>query len=151
MLTGVPPELLTHIALYVALPSSLGGGPPSSLIPLMLTNSAIHSHLRFQSNPVLYASILSDSWDLGASKRRYGSTMFEDSRVLAEELRHRWRLLHRIHRLAGPFSNSIVFDERQAETDMMELLLLLTENGTCWVVLFFSSSRQWYISPRHPC
>ena len=64
MLDTVPPEILAHIALHVALPDL---APP---VQLLCTSRAIHATLAPQNNPRLYARLFRSAFDTRAAERR---------------------------------------------------------------------------------
>ncbi|KAL4062895.1 hypothetical protein J3A83DRAFT_1498675 [Scleroderma citrinum] len=78
--------VLDLIAFYVAVDPFLG--PPSNLVPLLLTSRSVYNHLCFQHNSSLYASIFRHKFDCAAVERRL-SPRWTFTPYLAEELRTR--------------------------------------------------------------
>lgn len=92
-LETVPQEVLEHIAFFAATDAFLG--PPSALIPLLVTNRKIHSRLSITSNHHLYAHIFVHKFDLVHPLRRLGVGRTTPT-VLARELQRRCMALKRI-------------------------------------------------------
>ncbi|KAG6835340.1 hypothetical protein H0H93_002501 [Arthromyces matolae] len=89
-LLTVPIEVLHHIAEDLAVLTPLG--PPSSIVPLMLTCSTLNSRLSVARNPTLFAAIYRRRLDHTAIERRvgrptlsqwarWGSRVFEAMRI----------------------------------------------------------------------
>ncbi|KAG9310953.1 hypothetical protein JVU11DRAFT_8827 [Chiua virens] len=92
-LDSVPQEVLEHIAFFAATQSPTG--PPSGLLPILLSCRAIHQALSLEANPYLYARIFNYEFDTDSAFRRLGSHV-NVPRVLADELSKRWTHLKRI-------------------------------------------------------
>jgi hypothetical protein len=137
-LSSLPPEVLTHVAFQLALmpaDPSAPFGPPSAVLPLLVVSHSLHDTLSPRTNNQLWADILHATWDTDAVVRRFGPDVFATSRFAAEELRRRWELLARVRdggtdRGCARFASS---EEARAQVgnDLLEIYLLLTENGAC--------------------
>lgn len=91
-LDTVPQEILERIAFISATDTLVG--PPSTLATLSSANRQIHASLSFASNQYLYARIFSAKFDVGTSPHRFSKR--SSPTILAHELIHRFRVLHRI-------------------------------------------------------
>ncbi|KAG6335185.1 hypothetical protein ID866_3911 [Astraeus odoratus] len=87
--------VLDLIAFYVAVDPFLG--PPSNLLPLLLTSRIVYNHLRVKSNPHLYANIFCHKFDCDAPERRL-SPRWTTAPCLTEELRTRCTALKYIRK-----------------------------------------------------
>ncbi|KAG5653549.1 hypothetical protein H0H81_012358 [Sphagnurus paluster] len=85
-LDTVPQEVLEHIALFAATQTNLG--PPSGLIPLLLTSRQFYARLSIHTNHHLYACIFAVKFDTRAVQRRLGSACTTPV-VLVAELQRR--------------------------------------------------------------
>ncbi|KAF8970670.1 hypothetical protein BDZ97DRAFT_1790416 [Flammula alnicola] len=92
-LNTVPQEVLEHIAYFAATDTFLG--PPSALIPLLLSNRRVHESLSISTNHHLYARIFSHKFDTAAPLARFGEDRLT-SWALADELRRRCMVLQRL-------------------------------------------------------
>lgn len=92
-LSSVPQEVLEHIAFFTATYTLLG--PPSSLLPLLLTSRRINASLSITANHHLYADIFCDKFDTAAPIARLGLDRLT-SWALADELRRRCVVLQRL-------------------------------------------------------
>jgi len=92
-LSTVPQEVLEHIAFFTATDTFLG--PPSLLLPLLLTSRRINASLSIASNHHLYAIIFCHKFDTAAPIARLGSDRLT-SLAFAEELRRRCMVLQRL-------------------------------------------------------
>ncbi|KAG6864647.1 hypothetical protein C0993_008675 [Termitomyces sp. T159_Od127] len=90
-LNTVPQEILEHIAFFSTNDTFLG--PPSGLVPLLLTSRGIYACLH--ANHHLYARIYAAKFDAGPVARRIAPANTLSS-VLAAELPHRFRILKQI-------------------------------------------------------
>ncbi|KAH0579994.1 hypothetical protein J132_09360 [Termitomyces sp. J132] len=90
-LNAIPQEVLEHIAFFSTNDTFLG--PPSGLIPLLLTSRSIYSRLSLDHH--LYARIYASKFDIGPVIRRIGSNSTVPS-ALAAELPKRFQILKRI-------------------------------------------------------
>ncbi|KAF9238648.1 hypothetical protein BU15DRAFT_88288 [Melanogaster broomeanus] len=106
-------------------------GPPSGLLPLLLTCRSIYQSLSFEANPYLYARIFAYIFDTRAAIRRLGAQV-SAPRVLAKELRKRWIYLKLIRDRSG---SRIQFPEPNqvspAPVDLLWLayLMMLENDG----------------------
>ncbi|KAG5635685.1 hypothetical protein H0H81_010403 [Sphagnurus paluster] len=69
-LTTIPQELSDIIALTLTLLDPLG--PPSALLPLMVSCRTLHARFSPHTNPALHASIFGRKFDSAAVSRRHG-------------------------------------------------------------------------------
>lgn len=92
-LNTVPQEVLEHIAFFAATDTFLG--PPSALLPLLLTNRRLNASLSISANHHLYASIFHFKFDTAAPFARFGHDRLT-SWAFAHELRKRFTALQRI-------------------------------------------------------
>lgn len=92
-LSSVPQEVLEHIAFFTATDTFLG--PPSSLLPLLLTSRRINASLSITANHHLYADIFCHKFDTAAPMARLGLDRLT-SWALADELRRRCVVLQRL-------------------------------------------------------
>lgn len=92
-LDSIPQEVLEHIAFFVATDAWLG--PPSNLVPLLVSNRRIHSLLSITTNPHLYARVFANKFDLQPVSKRLGVDALSPS-VLSVELKQRSIYLKRI-------------------------------------------------------
>ena len=92
-LNTVPQEVLEHIAYFAGTDTFLG--PPSSIVPLLLTNRQIHASLSIATNHHLYARIFAHKFDTAAPRARFG-TFHLTAYALADELRRRCSVLKRL-------------------------------------------------------
>ncbi len=100
-LDSIPQEVLEHIAFFVATSGWLG--PPSNLVPLLVSNRRIHSLLSITTNPHLYARIFVNKFDLQSVSKRLGVDNLSPV-VLAAELKQRFIYLKRIRLRRDAFS-----------------------------------------------
>lgn len=132
-LLALPDELLSQVAFFCALSST--PGPPSGLVPLLCTHSRLAGCLSSDANPSLYGRILRATWDLAAVRRRYGPDALADVRAESAELRRRWRILQTVRALGDDVGGWLTAHEadgeRLLEETMLEVILLLMENGKC--------------------
>ncbi len=125
-LLSVPTEIISTIAFHLSLSPTLIG-PPSSLIPFLLSCKRINSALSFKNNPRLYAELFEVSFDLKAGKRRYKEENQEGrmkARGLAEEFKKRCEGLKRLRKLVEKKNV-----EELREEDAWMLYMMLIENG----------------------
>jgi hypothetical protein len=92
-LSSVPQEVLEHVAFFTATDTFLG--PPSSLLPLLLTSRQINASLSIAANHHLYADIFCHKFDTAAPMARLGLDRLT-SLALADELRRRCVVLQRL-------------------------------------------------------
>lgn len=112
--------VLDRIAFYIAVDPFLG--PPSNLVPLLLTSRSVYNHLCFQRNSPLYASIFRHKFDCAAVERRL-SPGWTFTPYLAEELRARCIALKYIRR-----GTVALDDDRDA---LWSSYLMMLENDGC--------------------
>lgn len=127
-LGSVPQEVLEHIAFCVATQCPLG--PPSRLVPLLLTCRHIYQALSFEDNALFYARIFRFQFDTRSVLRRLGSHASAPW-ALANELKKRWTHLKRIR--ARAYSRIIQHAEPPSTglTDLLWLayLMMLENDG----------------------
>lgn len=147
-LQSLPAELLSNIAFYLVL-GQAQPGPPSSLIPLLLTHSTFNC-LSFDNNPSLWARVFGATWDVSACLRRFASPgeqgVLADARLQADELRTRWTKLRVLREFAEDGRAWMRARQEKDAMDelegaMIECWLILTENGTTLPLFLFSLSR----------
>lgn len=94
-LDDVPRDVWHRIFLFLAPNDSLG--PPSAIIPILLTCHHMHEMLCAcnSSNAHLYATIFVSYCDLNAPRRRLGLD-FTTSSSCSVELRDRWACIKRV-------------------------------------------------------
>ncbi|KXN83198.1 hypothetical protein AN958_01712 [Leucoagaricus sp. SymC.cos] len=92
-LNSVPQEVLEHIAFFVATNNFLG--PPSDLVPLILSSRRIHERLSIASNPHLYARVFAHKFDLRPALRRFGEESLSPF-TISLELKRRCTHLKRL-------------------------------------------------------
>lgn len=92
-LDSIPQEVLEHIAFFAATDNLLG--PPSNLLPLLVTSRRIYSRLSITSNPHLYARVFAFKFDLQPALKRLGIDSVSPTAV-SVELRERFVYLKRI-------------------------------------------------------
>ncbi|KZP33264.1 hypothetical protein FIBSPDRAFT_847884 [Athelia psychrophila] len=127
-LACVPQEILEHIAFFVATSTFLG--PPKGILPLLLANHTIHSHLAPSSNPHLYARIFVTKFDVGHAARRLGPDALS-SGALSDELQRRCTCLTRIRRRSDskvPRDPLFVYDEGPLRSLLWTAYLMMLEN-----------------------
>src|SRR6266702_3574723 len=126
-LGSVPQEILEHLAFFAATQSLVG--PPSGLLPLLLTCRNVYQALSFETNPYLYARVFSYKFDTSSVFRRLGSRITAP-RVLANELKKRWIHLKRIR--ARTNSRMRHAESHQPSPTLIDLLwlsyLMMLEN-----------------------
>lgn len=129
-LNNIPQEILEHIAFFTATERFLG--PPTQIIPLLLTNRRIYLYLSISSNPHLYARIFVHKFDVVPAIHRLdpGHT---SSTIISSELRRRCGFLRRMRlRLDSrviPALGDNVDDRTIKEILWMSYLMMLENNG----------------------
>ena len=130
-LLALPDELLSQVAFFCAL--SPTPGPPACLVPLLCTHPRLAACLSADANPSLYGRILRSTWDLAAVRRRYGPAALADVRAESAELKRRWSVLQTVRALGDDVGAWLAAHdadgERLLEETMLEVILLLMENG----------------------
>ena len=111
------PEILERIALSAAEEQLVG--PPSILLPLLVTSKTINFALSPKKNNNLYAKIFAFKFDTAAASRRLSSRWLT-SRSIALELRHRFEALSRVRR--G------IVDGSKLPNDLWTVFLVLLEH-----------------------
>ncbi|KAG2130356.1 hypothetical protein DEU56DRAFT_815559 [Suillus clintonianus] len=109
----LPQEVMENIAFFSATTTDVG--PPSDLIPLLLSCKSIYLALSLDTNPHLCARIFEHKFDLSAAVRRMGQQIATPD-VLSKELRKRFVYLKRIRartdsRICAPNTNSPILGE----------------------------------------
>jgi len=94
-LERLPRDILAFITSFLATHRFLG--PPSDLVPLILTSRAMHDALCScrDRNAYIYSAIYDEKFDSGAVHRRMGSA-FATSMARSSELRYRFPCIRRI-------------------------------------------------------
>ncbi|CCM01456.1 uncharacterized protein FIBRA_03509 [Fibroporia radiculosa] len=113
----IPGDVLVLIASELAALDPLG--PPSLLVPLLLTCKSVHSVLSFHSAHHLYARIFRARFDTRAAFRRMGPRAMR-SHNLAIQLKRVSRMLARVRR--GDL------DDPHIEQDLWTAFIMCTEN-----------------------
>ncbi|KLO17249.1 hypothetical protein SCHPADRAFT_179228 [Schizopora paradoxa] len=88
------PELLSKIALFVALVNGNQLGPPSCILPLTLTSRSLHRSISLSNNAHLLSDLFRTHFDEAAFARR--ARMKISTTALASEYRKRCETLRRI-------------------------------------------------------
>lgn len=112
------PELITRIALFV-IEDGEPLGPPSSILPLTVTNRTLYQKLSLNENSALLADIFRIKFDTSVIKRRFRECNLTSTN-LAVELKKRCLVLRRIR--------SGLLSERTTVDDLWEAYLMLLEN-----------------------
>lgn len=118
-LSHAPLEILERIALEVVLATPLG--PPSSIIPILLTCKTINHALKFDNNPAFYAKVYLGKFDTSAARRRLGPSCLRSSN-LADQLLYYTATLKRV-RFSDVYDNGSDIGEA-----LWGAFLLLLEN-----------------------
>ena len=118
MLSAIPTEILSHVALHL----SLSSNPPSPPIALLLTSKSIYNSLSYAGNPDLYARLYRACFDTQAVERRMGP---QEAASLVAELKRRVRCLRKLNALVRQGDV-----RRVVESDLWVVYLMLLENGT---------------------
>jgi hypothetical protein len=104
-LDAVPRDVWHRIFLYLAPNDVLG--PPSTIIPILLTNRGMHEMFCAcnSENAHIYGAMFFSYYDIHATRRRLGFD-FTTSSCCSMELRDRWacvkRVRHRTHQDLHP-------------------------------------------------
>ena len=112
------PELITRIALFV-IEDGEPLGPPSSILPLTVTNRTLYQKLSLNENSALLADIFRIKFDTSVIKRRFHECNLTSTN-LAVELKKRCLVLRRIR--------SGLLSEKTTVDDLWEAYLMLLEN-----------------------
>jgi hypothetical protein len=122
-LLAIPPEVIEHIAYFVATYSFLG--PPSSLLPLLLVNRQINSC----ATNHLYARIFSYKFDTAAPLARLGE---HTSQAFADELKRRCVVLKRLRARIDSTTHARHADQDNLKLSIHDVLftsyILMLEN-----------------------
>jgi len=128
-LLTIPQEIIEHIAYFAAIGTFLG--PPSSLLPLLLTNRQINSCLSINNNHYLYARIFSYKFDMAAPLARLGKDRLA-SQAFAEELKRRCVVLKRLRARIDSTTRARHADEDNHKLSVHDVLftsyILMLEN-----------------------
>ena len=128
-LNTVPQEVLEHIAYFAGTDTFLG--PPSSIVPLLLTNRQIHASLSIATNHHLYARIFAHKFDTAAPRARFG-TFHLTAYALADELRRRCSVLKRLRERRDSTTHARHADCAEDKMTVQDMLftayILLVEN-----------------------
>jgi hypothetical protein len=131
-LNDVPQEILERIALCSVATKFLG--PPTAIVPLLLTNRHLHSSLSLSLNPHLYARIFAFKFDAVPVIRRLGPD-HAAAAVLSAELQRRCNLLARIRRrtdskiIQSPIVQYEEYDEETIRVILWTSYLMMLENN----------------------
>ncbi|KAH9924116.1 hypothetical protein B0H21DRAFT_701129 [Amylocystis lapponica] len=117
ILCALPATVLDNIALELALLDAIG--PPSQLLPLLLSCRHVYHTLSFQNCPALYARIFRCKFDHRAARRRIGPRATYSSN-LAKQLKVYSLALCRIRR--ADISSDFLLD------DLWTAFIMCTEN-----------------------
>ncbi|KZT07539.1 uncharacterized protein LAESUDRAFT_651186 [Laetiporus sulphureus 93-53] len=117
-LCRVPCEVLEEISVNVALLDA-PVGPPTALVPLLLTCKHLYNTLGLHSCSDVYARIFRGSFDCRAARRRLGEKAVRPSH-LAAQLKRNFATLRRIR------AGNLVHDE--LEEDLWAVWLMCLEN-----------------------
>ncbi|TFK29132.1 hypothetical protein FA15DRAFT_582977 [Coprinopsis marcescibilis] len=128
-LDRIPPEVLEHIAFFVATESILG--PPVGLLSLLLANRSIYNTLSTTANPHLYSLVFRAKFDSGLIQKRYGDRALAPD-VLTKELKRRIVLLKRIRASSDAVDATCSWDgedtDNPADQLLLEAYLIMLEN-----------------------
>ena len=124
-LETVPAEILEYIAFLVATDQFLG--PPSQLIPLLLTSQTIYNALSPAINHHLYSSIFEAKFDVHLARKRMGSTTLTAD-VLTLELKRRTLLLKCMRAMDGALTSAFS-EEMKHELLLTCYLMMLEDQG----------------------
>ncbi len=116
MLDKVPPEVLGLIAFHLTLPTLR---PP---VNLLLASRTIHDVISPKANPLLYAKVFRQTFDMEAVERRIGEIK---PLAVTSELRRRVMVLFRLRQMVDRSDLSDLRDD-----DLWVVYLMLIENGT---------------------
>ena len=129
-LSSVPQEVLEHIAFFTATGTFLG--PPSSLLPLLLTSRPINASLSITANHHLYADIFCHKFDTAAPLARLGLDRLT-SWALADELRRRCVVLQRLRNRLDSTTHARHADGADNRMSVYDVLftayIMMLENG----------------------
>ncbi|KAG8933634.1 hypothetical protein FRC02_011457 [Tulasnella sp. 418] len=135
-LNGIPPELLDEISYHVVTHTPLG--PPSGLLPLLLTCKNIQNSL--SGSLSLYSRIFRSQFDIKALERRFPRDWLT-SQVLVHELRRRWVVLKRIRHTARLWRNRHKYDGPAPLWARDEVGNMTDELWTAFLMLLESDGR----------
>ena len=124
----VPGDVWQRVFLFLAADICLG--PPSPILPIILTNSRMHALLCscYPENAHLYAAIFMDHCDLRAPRRRLGFRRTTSS-CCSAELRARFACINRIRRCAHQFLDPEILTD-----DLCRCFCMLMERCVCMCV-----------------
>ncbi|KAG2151014.1 uncharacterized protein EDB93DRAFT_316413 [Suillus bovinus] len=112
----LPQEVMENIAFFAATTTDVG--PPSDLLPLLLSCRSIYRALSLDANLHLCARIFEYKFDLNAAVRRLGQQIATPD-VLSKELRKRFVYLKRIRAR----TDSRIYVQNMSHSPMMSELL----------------------------
>ncbi|KAI0029418.1 hypothetical protein K488DRAFT_56422 [Vararia minispora EC-137] len=112
----LPYELLEDIVFHALDPT----GPPSGLVPLLLTCRVLNARLSWRNNARLYYRIATAQFDTAAARRRFGPDADFSAPALSRHLRHTWAVLKRLR--SGDLDSDSLFD------DLWDAFFLAIEN-----------------------
>lgn len=125
----IPQEVLEHIAFFACTHDLLG--PPSSIVPLLLTNRQIHTSLSIASDHHLYARIFAAKFDTAAPLARFGKDRLT-AWALADELRRRCVVLQRLRTRVDSTTHARHADGAEGKMSVYDMLftayVMLLEN-----------------------
>ncbi|KAJ3542338.1 hypothetical protein NMY22_g3541 [Coprinellus aureogranulatus] len=140
-LDSIPQEILEHVGFFLATDQACG--PPSALVPFLLTNRQIYGRLSPSVNPHFYALIFAHKFDVKTAKRRLGETRVS-SVAMTQELQRRFAVLRRIRSkkdcLADPSSTDQCIDDILATAYLM---MLENEGKNKQQLLGYADIGQW--------
>lgn len=126
-LEAVPQEVLEQIAYFTATRTLLG--PPSGLLPLLLTSPKIYSRLSSDSSHHLYGRIFAYKFDIGIISRKLGARRITPQ-ILTNELQRRFNHLKRIRTRSDAINHPSVRESAtpMSENIILEAYLMMLEN-----------------------
>jgi hypothetical protein len=120
---------LEHIAYFACTNDLLG--PPSAIVPLLLTTRQIHTSLALASNHHLYARIFAAKFDTAAPLARFGEDRLT-AWALADELRRRCVVLQRLRARVDSTTHARHADAAEGKMSVYDTLftayVMLLEN-----------------------
>lgn len=142
---AVPPEVLEHIAFFVATDPLLG--PPVFLPTFISLSRRTYDTLAFDKNPLLYSRICAAKFDLVAPTRRLGKELMT-APALANELKKRFLTLKRLRSLALTHTVGLNFEEERIinETLWTMFLMVLEDDGRNISQLRHAQAADWLIA-----
>jgi hypothetical protein len=123
---SIPQEILEHVGFYLATEQLCG--PPSALVPFLLTSRQIYNRLSPLENPHFYALIFAHKFDVKTAKRRLGDVRVS-SVAMAEELKRRFMVLRRIRSKKDCFADQSSPDNCTDDILATAYLMMLENEG----------------------